>query len=200
MQADIFKQAKISLLLLTTLTVVTGIIYPMLVTLIAQICFPWQANGSLITVNHKIIGSRLIGQNITDDKYFFGRPSDTIPTPYNALSSAGSNKALSNPAYIKILEDRIKKIHSANPRTNKLIPIELISGSASGLDPEISIAAAHYQAHRIAKLRNIPEKRVHELIEKMIIPPTFNILGDPRVNVLELNMALDKLNDSQGEP
>lgn len=199
MLRDAIKQTVPATLLLLAFTVLTGVIYPLLVTLIAQICFPWQANGSLLRHNGKVIGSELIGQAFTENKYFFGRPSDTGSFPNNSLSSSGSNQSWSNPEYLKKLKDRITKYHQIDVK-NKLIPIELITGSGSGLDPHISPVAAYYQVHRIASIRNIPESRIRNLIAEIIEEPTFGILGEPRINVPKLNLALDNVDKGQNTP
>ncbi len=193
MLMDAIKQIKTAVILLILFSIITGLIYPMLVTAIAQILFSWQANGSLITQNGKTVGSVLIGQNFVDAKYFWGRPSATAPFPYNAEISSGSNLGPSNPDLLKSVKDRIDNLHHADPQNQNLIPIDLVTASASGLDPEISPLAAFYQVDRIAKTRNISPTIIEKLIQNSIQYRTFGILGEPRVNVLQLNLALDNM-------
>jgi K+-transporting ATPase ATPase C chain len=165
----------------------------MLVTDIAQLFFPFQANGSLITRHHQLIGSELIGQSFTDKQYFWGRPSATQPFPYHAANSSGSNFGPTNPYFLSILQARIAMLKKSNPSQKGLIPVDLVTASGSGLDPDISPLAAHYQAQRIAKARGIPEKKILLLIENLTKDRTLGILGEPRLNVLQLNLALDNL-------
>jgi potassium-transporting ATPase KdpC subunit len=190
---DIFKPVKTACILLILLTFLTGLIYPVLVTGLAQLLFPWQANGSLLTKNNQRIGSTLIGQSFTDPKYFWGRPSATTPFPYNAENSSGSNIGPSNPNFLVAVKGRIQVLHQADPQNQYLIPIDLVTASGSGLDPEISPLAAFYQVSRIAKARGLAEKDISILIRHLIINRTLRILGEPRVNVLALNLALDEL-------
>ncbi|MHB1947514.1 MAG: potassium-transporting ATPase subunit KdpC [Gammaproteobacteria bacterium] len=193
MIATALKQAKIAFLLLLLLSMLTGLIYPAIVTCIAQFFFPTQANGSLIMLNHKRVGSELIGQNFTDTKYFWGRPSATTPFAYNAQNSSGSNLGPSNPDLVTAVTARINTLHKIDPQNKKLIPIDLVTSSASGLDPEISPLAAFYQVPRVAKARGIAEAQLNNLVQKSIKNRTFGILGEPRINVLLLNLALDNL-------
>lgn len=193
MFSNALKQFKTALALLAVLALLTGIIYPILVTLIAQLFFPWQANGSLLNQNGKRIGSALIGQTFTDPKYFWGRPSATSPNAYNAANSTGSNLGPLNPQLFSDVTNRIKTLREADPENQNLIPVDLVTASASGLDPEISPLAALYQARRIAKARGLQEREVQILIQLATRHRTFNVLGEPRVNVLELNMALDHM-------
>jgi len=186
-------QIKNSLFLLIIFTILTGLIYPAIVTGMAQLLFPWQANGSLIEKNHQILGSALIGQAFTADKYFWGRPSSTMPYPYNASSSAGSNLGPSNPDLVSMVKDRIYTYHAADNKNKNLIPIELVTASASGLDPDISPRGAIYQVPRIARIRNLPEKTLEDLIERQTQKRFLGFIGEPRVNVLLLNLALDEL-------
>lgn len=193
MSMEFFKQLKSALMLLLLFTIITGLIYPAIVTGIAQLLFPWQANGSLIKQSNVIIGSQLIGQSFTDPKYFWGRPSATTPYPYNALLSSGSNLGPSNPVLFTLIKQRIAILHKADPQNMQLIPVDLVTASGSGLDADISPLAAYYQVHRVAMARRLPESDVKKLIENNIQYRTFGILGEPRVNVLYLNKALDTL-------
>ena len=174
-----------SVRMLVVLTVVTGIAYPLLVTGIAQVAFRDKANGSLIRKDGKVVGSRLIGQPFSDPKYFWSRPSATSPMPYNAASSSGSNLGPTNPALLEAVKERVSKL-AATP-----VPGDLVTASGSGLDPHISPAAAEYQIARIAKTRSIPEAQLRELVRAHTEGRQLGILGEPRVNVLELNLALD---------
>lgn len=189
------KCIKTALILLFLLTVLTGLIYPVTVTALAQLLFPYRANGSIITREGKKIGSELIGQLFTDPKYFWGRPSATQPFPCNALSSSGSNLG---PLSTGLLEQI--KIRSENLRAYHIlsdnIPVDLVAASGSGLDPEISPYAAFFQVQRIAKIRGIAEDRIRMLIEAKIKYRLFGILGEPRINVLQLNLALDDLSQT----
>lgn len=188
----LFNQLKIAFRLLLLLTVLTGLLYPVFVTFLAQIIFPWQANGSLIKKNNQVIGSKLIGQSFTDAKYFWGRPSATSPFPYNAASSAGSNLGPSNPDFLVTINNRVTTIKQTNLQNN-LVPVDLVTASGSGLDPEISPLAAFYQVSRIAKARGISEQTIQLLINNSIKKRVLGILGEPRVNILELNLSLDHL-------
>lgn len=188
----LLKQMKIALCLLLFFTLLTGIIYPALVTVIAQLVFPWQANGSLIEHNGTTVGSYLIGQSFTDPSFFWGRPSDTEPMPYNASYSHGSNQGPNDPTFLMTLQNRIMTIKHADPNNAGLIPVDLVTASGSGLDPDISPASADYQVARIAQARNIPESDIRQLIMQATQKRFLNILGEPRVNVLQLNIALLK--------
>lgn len=187
------KDLKIALGLFLFLTVLTGIIYPLVVTGVAQVFFPRQANGSLIKQGDKTIGSILIGQSFTDVSYFWGRPSATTPFPYNGASSSGSNMGPSNPEFIKSINDRVLVIRQFDIEKKSLIPVDLVTASGSGLDAEISPFAAYYQVPRIAKIRHLAKRDIQSLISQQIINRTLGVLGEPRVNVLQLNLALDKL-------
>lgn len=187
------KEIKTSLVMLIFFTLLTGLIYPGMVTAIAQLLFPWQANGSLIQQNGKIVGSVLIGQYFKDSHYFFSRPSATNNFPYNAEYSSGSNLGPSNPALISAIKERITTLRQLDPNNNALVPIDLVTASASGLDPDISPASAFYQVHRIAVARNIPEELLRILVEQTIQKRSLEIFGEQRVNVLQLNFALDNL-------
>jgi potassium-transporting ATPase KdpC subunit len=185
------KQLKIALILFGLLTVLTGLLYPALITGIAQLVFPSLANGSLITKDGQVVGSALIGQEFTDPKYFWGRLSATSDHPYNAAASGGSNLGPTNPALQKEVSDRIAALQAADPGNNQAIPVDLVTSSGSGLDPDISLAAAQYQAPRVARLRGLSLEQVQYLIQQNTTRRTFGFLGEPRVNVLKLNLALD---------
>ncbi|MEN6406642.1 MAG: potassium-transporting ATPase subunit KdpC [Thermoguttaceae bacterium] len=185
------KQLKQAFLLLMVFSLLTGVLYPLAITGIAQVAFPKQANGSLIYRDNKPIGSSLIGQSFRDPKYFWSRPSATSPVPYNAASSSGSNLGPSNPDLAKAVADRIAALKKADPDNALPIPIDLVTTSASGLDPHISPAAAEYQVARVAKVRQMDEKLVRQWVAKHTEGRTFGLLGEPRVNVVELNLDLD---------
>jgi potassium-transporting ATPase KdpC subunit len=178
--------------LFTLLTVLTGLIYPFAVTGIAQRVFPQQANGSLILEDGQASGSALIGQPFTDPKYFWGRPSATAPFPYNAAASSGSNLGPTNPALLDSVKARIKALREADLGNPASIPVDLVTASGSGLDPHISPAAAEYQINRVAKARKLNLQQVRELVFKYTEGRQFGILGEPRVNVLKLNLTLDR--------
>ncbi|HLX81583.1 MAG TPA: potassium-transporting ATPase subunit KdpC [Burkholderiales bacterium] len=180
-----------SIRMLLFMTVLTGVAYPLLVTGIAQAVFPRQANGSLIEKDGKVLGSSLIGQPFSDPKYFWSRPSATSPMPYNGGSSSGSNQGPTNPALKEAVEGRVKALRDAGSDASKPVPVDLVTASGSGLDPHISPAAAEYQVARIAKVRGIPESKVQEIVAMHTEGRTFGFLGEPRVNVLQLNLALD---------
>jgi potassium-transporting ATPase KdpC subunit len=192
MPANIFQQLKTASLLLLFTGILTGIIYPAIVTLLAQYFFPFQANGSLLEKNAVPVGSLLIGQCFTGNRYFHGRPSATAEFPCNPLASGGSNLGPSNPALIESAKKYVSLIRQGDPGNNALIPVELVTASGSGLDPEISPNAAFFQAHRIAKARGLQEQTVRQIIQQSIQDRTFGILGEPRVNVLQLNLLLDR--------
>lgn len=173
------------------LTVITGLIYPLLVTGIGQAVFPAQAAGSLIQRDGKLIGSRLIGQHFADPKYFWGRPSATAPQPYNAAASGGSNLSPLNPALKDAVEGRVKALREADPGNTQPVPVDLVTTSASGLDPQISPAAAAYQAARVARVRGLTLDAVQTLVAQHTEDRQWGIFGEPRINVLELNLALD---------
>jgi K+-transporting ATPase ATPase C chain len=174
-----------------TLTLVTGVVYPLAVTGVAQAVFPRQANGSIVTVNGKAAGSELIGQQFTAPKYFWSRPSATGPYANNAAASSGSNLGPLNPALTDAVKARIDALKAADPSNDKPVPVDVVTASGSGLDPDISLAAAYYQATRVAKARDTPVEHVATLIEQHAQRPSLGIFGEPRVNVLELNLALD---------
>jgi potassium-transporting ATPase KdpC subunit len=183
------RNALMSLLLFTILT---GLIYPLAVTGIAQVIFPKQSNGSIITKNGKDIGSQLIGQQFDDPKDFWGRLSATTPYPFNGASSSGSNLGPGNPELIKISQARIDALRSADPAKTEKIPVDLVTASGSGLDPHISPAAAEYQVHRVAKARHLDEAVVRMLVTEHTQERWLGIIGEPVVNVLALNLALDR--------
>lgn len=180
----------ITLLILSTL--IFGIAYPLGMTSVAKLLFPHQAEGSLIVRDEKAVGSELVGQKFTDPAYFWGRPSATATVPYNAAASGGSNLSIANPAQLDAVTDRMKALHDAAPTNKAPIPVDLVTASASGLDPHISPAAARYQANRVAKARQIDRQQVYDLINENMEKRTFGILGESRVNVLKLNLALDQ--------
>ena len=180
-------------MLLLLMTVITGIAYPLLVTGLAQAVFPVQANGSLLAKDGKPIGSALIGQPFTASKYFWGRPSATVPQAYNGSASNGSNLGPTNPALADAVRQRIAALQAADPGNTAPIPVDLVTASGSGLDPEISPAAAQYQLARVARARGLPLAEVQALVARCTRGRQLGVLGEPRVNVLELNLALDAL-------
>jgi potassium-transporting ATPase KdpC subunit len=186
-----FSQLRPAIVSFLVLSAITGIAYPLAVTAVAQVAFPAQANGSLILQDGKPVGSGLIGQPFDDPKYFWGRLSATAPFSYNAAASSGSNLGPTNPALIDEVKARVDALHQADPGNAAPIPVDLITSSGSGLDPDISPAAAEYQIARVAKTRGLDPARVRDLVTQHTEGRTFGILGEPRVNVLELNLALD---------
>ena len=178
------------------LTLITGGLYPLVTTALGQWLFPTQANGSLIFENNELRGSRLIGQNYSDPSYFQGRPSATADMPDNPMASGGSNLAASNPALDKLFSDRIAALHAANPDASRTVPVELVTASASGLDPNLTPAAALWQVPRIAKVRNVSTAWLREQVEAATHTPLLGFLGQPVVNINELNMALDAHKDN----
>lgn len=196
------REIRPAVVVLVALSLITGLAYPLAMTGIAQLIFPYQANGSMIDRNGAVVGSALIGQAFDSDKYFHGRPSattapdpndstKTVAAPYNALNSGGSNLGPSNKALIDRVQSDLDKLKSENPAA--AVPIDLVTTSASGLDPDISPEAALFQVPRIAKARNLPEDRVRQLVADHTEGRLFGLLGEPRVNVLLLNLALDQL-------
>ncbi len=181
-----------AILMIVVMTVLTGVIYPLVVTGIAQVVFPIQANGSLIYQGDKLVASSLIGQPIDDPKYFWSRPSATSPYPYNASNSSGSNLGVNEPNLVAAIKVRIEALKQADPDNEMEIPIDLITASSSGLDPHITPAAARYQVGRVAKARGLPEDTVRDLVTKHTELRTFGLLGEDRVNVVTLNLDLDK--------
>ncbi|OEZ27222.1 potassium-transporting ATPase subunit KdpC [Variovorax boronicumulans] len=180
-----------ALVLFALLSAFTGLLYPAAVTGAAQALFPAQAAGSLVMRDGKPVGSALIGQNFSDPKHFWGRPSATAPQPYNASASGGSNQGPLNPALADAVKARVEALRAADPGNTAPVPVDLVTASASGLDPDISPAAAHYQAARVARERGVPIDQVNALIAKNTQPPLWGVLGESRVNVLALNLALD---------
>jgi len=183
-------QLRPAITLLALLTVITGVIYPLTVTGLAQVIFPHQANGSLIVIDGKTYGSELIGQQFDDPKYFWGRPS---AAGYNAAASSGSNLGPMNPSLEEVVQVRIDALHAADPNNTLPIPVDLVTASASGLDPHISVASALYQVRRVAAARGLSEAEITSLVEKFTEGRQFGIFGEPRVNVLLLNLALDEI-------
>jgi K+-transporting ATPase ATPase C chain len=188
---NMFRQVRSALLMFLALTLITGVAYPLLVTVAAQAIFPWQANGSLIICDGNSVGSALIGQSFDEPKYFWGRPSATTPMPYNAASSGGSNLGPTNPDLTKAVGQRIAALRKADPGNDAPIPVDLVTSSASGLDPHISPAAAEYQVGRVAKARGLDAQIVRQLVARHTEQRTLGLLGEPRVNVVELNLDLD---------
>ena len=196
------KEIRPAIVLLVALALITGFVYPLALTAIAGAVFPNQAQGSLIEQNGKVIGSALIGQAFTDDKYFHGRPSattapdpkdssKTVDAPYNTANSGGSNMGPTSKALAERLKGDVEQLKKENP--SQAVPVDLVTTSGSGLDPDISPDAARFQAPRIAKARDLPEARIRTLVESQVKGRTLGLIGEPRVNVLELNLALDKL-------
>ena len=196
------KELRPALMMIVLFTIITGLAYPLAMTGVAQVLFPHQANGSLVVVDGKVVGSSLIGQVFSEDRYFQGRPSatvapdpkdssKTVDAPYNAANSSGSNLGPTSKALIERVKADVEKRKSENP--NSKVPTDLVTTSGSGLDPHISPEAALFQVPRVAKARNMPEDRLRQLVEQHIEGRVFWVLGDPRVNVLALNMALDRM-------
>jgi potassium-transporting ATPase KdpC subunit len=179
--------------LLVLMTLLLGIAYPLLIAGAAKVAFPRQAEGSLIYQDGKLIGSSLIGQSFSDPKYFWGRPSATTPQPYNGLASTASNLGPLNPALIEAVKASAKALHDADPDNTQPIPVELVTASASGLDPDMSLGAAEYQADRVARARHLDRARVEALIQSHERARLWSFIGERRINVLELNLALDRL-------
>jgi K+-transporting ATPase ATPase C chain len=195
------KEIRPAIVFVVALTVITGLLYPFVMTGVAGMIFPYQAQGSLIERDGKVVGSTLIGQEFTSDRYFHGRPSatvapdpndssKTVPAPYNAANSGGSNLGPTNKALIERVQGDVDKLKQENPSAP--VPMDLVTTTASGLDPDISPDAALFQVPRVAKARNMPEDRVRQLVNERIEGRTLGFLGEPRVNVLALNMALDR--------
>jgi K+-transporting ATPase ATPase C chain len=182
-----------AIVLFVALAVITGVIYPVVVTAVGRAAFSDKSSGSFIERNGKLVGSELIGQQFDAPQYFWGRLSATSPNPYNAQSSSGSNLGPTNPALADEVKGRISALHDADPANTMPIPVDLVTSSGSGLDPEISPAAAAYQAARVAKARGIPVDQVNELIAQNTTGRQFGVFGEARVNVLTMNIALDDL-------
>jgi K+-transporting ATPase ATPase C chain len=185
-------QIRPAVSLFVLLTAITGIVYPLAVTGVAKVAFPTQAAGSLIVKDGQSIGSSLIGQNFSEPKYFWGRPSATSPMPYNGSGSGGSNLGPLNPALVDAVKARIAALKAADPGNTLPVPVDLVTASASGLDPHISVAAAQYQAARVARARGIAPEAATALISRHAEGRLFGLLGEARVNVLELNLDLDR--------
>ena len=185
-----FKELRPAIVGFALLTLLTGIVYPLALTGVSQFLMPQSANGSLLMKGGSVIGSRLIGQSFGDPGDFWSRPSATAPMPYNATASGGSNLGPTNPALIDAVKARVLALRAADPDNHDPIPVDLVTASGSGLDPDISPAAAYYQVSRVAKARNMNVADVRRLVEQHIQPRQFGILGEPRINVLELNSAL----------
>jgi K+-transporting ATPase ATPase C chain len=184
------KHLRAAIVMFLSLTVITGVAYPLVVTLVAQIVFPHPANGSLISRNGQTVGSEVIGQSFDDRKYFWGRPSAATP-PCDPLASTGSNLGPTNPDLLKAVKERVDAIKKAHPEQTSPVPVDLVTASASGIDPHISPAAAEYQVTRVAQARGLRDVDVRRLVAKHTEGQTFGVLGEPRVNVLKLNLALD---------
>jgi len=185
------RELRTACLVLVALTGVTGVAYPLLVTGVAQLCFPRQANGSLLEAGGRVVGSALIGQPFDDPRYFWSRPSATAGFPYNGAASAGSNLGPTSDALRDAVQARVLALRAADPGNAAPVPVDLVTASGSGLDPHISPAAARYQAARVARVRGIPLAGVRTLVEQHTEGRQFGILGEPTVNVLALNRALD---------
>lgn len=192
---SISSQVRPAVMLVILFTLITGVLYPMAVTGIAQVVFPAQANGSIMVVEGVAVGSELIGQAFTDPAYFWARPSATAPFPYNAGASSGSNLAPTSAALLAAVAERIAALRAAAPENDLPVPIDLVTASASGLDPHISPAAAGYQVARVAAVRGLEIEQVQTLVQEYTEERQFGFLGEPRVNVLKLNLALDALTD-----
>lgn len=187
------RELRPTLVIFFLLTVMTGVLYPGVVTLVGQLFFSNEATGSVLEREDHAVGSKLLGQPFTSPKYFWSRPSATAPQPYNGAASSGSNQGPINPALAKAVSGRIAALRAADPGNTKPVPVDLVTASGSGLDPHISPAAAEYQVTRVARVRGIDEARVRSLVERVTEGRTFGVLGEPRVNVLELNLALDEM-------
>jgi potassium-transporting ATPase KdpC subunit len=182
-----------AIVLFVVLSALTGLLYPLVVTRTAQTVFPVEAAGSLVQRNGQVVGSALIGQNFSDPGHFWGRPSATAPMPYNASASSGSNQGPLNPVLSDAIKARVEALRTVDPGNTAVVPVDLVTASASGLDPHISPAAAQYQAARVARVRNVPVTAVNAVIDKHTERPLWGLLGEARVNVLALNIALDNV-------
>ena len=187
------NDVQAAIVLLGALALLTGIVYPVAVTGIAQVVFPSAASGSLLVVDGRVRGSSLIGQPFSAPGYFWSRPSATSPVPYNAAASAGSNLGPTNPALMAAVQERVAALRAADPGLTGPVPVDLVTASASGLDPDISPAAALVQVPRVARARGLREELLHQLVRSHIESRAFGFVGEPRVNVLALNLALDRL-------
>ncbi len=184
-----------SLVLLALFTALTGLAYPLLVTAVAQAAWPAAANGSLLRRGERVVGSAWIGQPFDDPRYVWSRPSATTPFAYNAAASAGSNLGPLNPALREAVAARVRALRAADPGNDAPVPVDLVTASASGLDPELSVAGALYQAPRVARARGLPAERLRELVQRSVLPRWLGVFGEPRVNVLRLNLALDAVRE-----
>lgn len=191
MLSTLLSTTRPAIVLFGTLTLLCGVLYPLAVTGIGSVAFPSQAGGSIVERDGKAIGSRLIGQSFSSPQYFWGRPSATGPMPNNATGSSGANQGPTNPALVDAVKGRVDALKAADPSNTTPIPVDLVTASASGLDPEISVAAAIYQASRVAAVRKLPRERVVALVQAHTQPQYFGFFGEARVNVLALNLALD---------
>ena len=185
------SELRPALVVFALLSLLTGFLYPLVITGIGEAAFSHQVNGSMIKVGERAIGSSLLGQPFSDPKYFWSRPSATAPQPYNGAASSGSNQGPLNPALETAVKDRVAALRAVDPSNTAPIPIDLVTASGSGLDPHISPAAADYQLARVARVRGLPEQTVRWLVQQATVGRTFGILGEPRVNVLQLNLLLD---------
>jgi K+-transporting ATPase ATPase C chain len=189
-----FRTIKPALIIFALFTILTGMVYPLLITVAAQLLFPWQANGSLIfTANGGLVGSELIGQSFSEPQYFWGRLSDTADHPYNASASGSTNYSVMNEDLQEQVKARIAALHAVDPNNTASVPVDLVTASASGLDPHISLAAAFFQVSRVARTRGLTEDKVRSIVEQHIKAPLLGIIGEPRVSVLLLNLALDSI-------
>ena len=186
-----FRELRPALLVFGALTLVTGVVYPGVVTLVGLLAFPSQTTGSIIERDGRAVGARLLGQPFSSPQYFWSRPSATGPMPYNGAASGGSNQGPLSPALAEAVGERVAALRAADPGNRAPVPVDLVTASSSGLDPHISIAAAEYQVARVARTRNLPAAEVAGLVREHTEGRTFGVLGEPRVNVLELNLALD---------
>ena len=191
-----FRELRIAAIVIVLMTILTGILYPFAVTGLAQLLFPRKANGSLIVKNGKALGSELIGQPFNDPKYFWSRLSATGPFAYNAESSSGSNYGPINQSYLDGVQKRIQDLRTADPQNSKPVPVDLVTASGSGLDPHISVAAALYQLPRVARIRDLNQDKLRSLVVKFTEGRQLGFLGEPRVSVLKLNLALDAMQSS----
>jgi K+-transporting ATPase ATPase C chain len=187
----VIREVRPALVIFGLLTVITGLLYPGLVTVVAQLAFPHQANGSVMLRDGRAVGSELFGQPFGSARYFWGRPSATGPQPYHGGASSGSNLGATNPALAEAVAARISALRAADPGNDRPVPVDLVTASGSGLDPHISPAAAEYQVARVARARGLAEAEVRTLVAQFTEGRTFGLLGEPRVNVLRLNLALD---------
>ena len=199
MGVNFLSQCRMAVSALIVFTIITGLMYPLAVLLVARSLFPGKANGSLLTRGSCVVGSELIGQQFNDLKYFWGRPSATSPFPYNAAASSGSNLGPTNPALTEVVSGRIQTLRAAHPGNPTTVPADLATASGSGLDPHITPRAVEYQIERVANARGIPVDEVKRIVREHVEKRTWGILGEERVNVLELNLALDKAGIPHGE-